>query len=223
MERLALILTHNRPDQLRQTWEAIGPQVELVLILDNASDSPVTAAGFRGETCFTVIVPIPDQPPNISRMWNQGIEKLTKLADPGAHIAVLCDDAPPPAGWFDAVTAAMAETGAAVGCSAPQGFEFSGAPRVKTAPDSDLAGRMPGWAWILNPHSSVRADESMLLWWADTSVDWEARAAGGMVMIGSHPVPNLLPNGFMATRPDLVHQTGQDGLAFQARWGPLPW
>jgi hypothetical protein len=224
MQRFAIILTHNRPELLRQTWEAIGPQVDMVIIIDNASDPPVDATSLHASSWKTAVIQIPDQPPNISRMWNQGIDALMALVEPReeARIAILCDDAPPPAGWFDAVTAAMAETGAVVGCSAPEGFTFGGM-RVKTEPDSKLMERMPGWAWILDPVSPVRPDESMLLWWADTSVDWDARKAGGMVMIGSHPVPNILPSGFMATHPELIAQAGQDGLAFAAKWGFRPW
>jgi len=230
MHRFAVILSHDRPELLRQTWEAIGPQVDMVIILDNASDPPVKFEDFHGDPWLTAVITIADQPPNISRMWNVGIQQsilmhgmqldIDVTAEP--RIAMLCDDAPPPPGWFDAVTAAMMETGAVVGCSAPEGFTFGGM-RVKTEPDSKLMERMPGWAWILDPVSPVRPDESMMLWWCDTDVDWQARKAGGMVMIGSHPVPNLLPNGFMATHPELVHQTGQDGLAFTAKWSWRPW
>ena len=79
MNRFAVVMTHNRPELLRQTWEAIGPQVEMVIILDNASDPPVDhrflhAAGWR-----TAVVKVPDQPPNLSNLWRLGITLVTGL------------------------------------------------------------------------------------------------------------------------------------------------
>lgn len=220
MNRFAIILAHNRPELLLQVVAAIGPQVEMVIVIDNASDPPIQLEA--GQQWRNVVVPVPDQPPNLARFWNLGITLALEMSTPGEqpYIAVLCDDAVVPAGWFAAVTEAMANTGAVVGCG-------SGAPlghaTLKTAPDSDLMGRMTGHAWILDPVSPVRPDESMMLWWCDTDIDWQARAAGGMVSVGGYPVPNILPNGFMATHPELVPQTGQDGLAFAAKHGGKPW
>jgi hypothetical protein len=94
---------------------------------------------------------------------------------------------------------------------------------VKTEPDGAIMERMPGHAWILDPVSPVRPDESMLLWYCDTDADWQARKAGGMVMIGGYPVPNVMPSGFMLTHPELIDQTGQDGVTFAAKWSWRPW
>lgn len=228
MHRYAVILTHDRPELLRETWCAIGPQVDLVIIIDNASSPPVDFDEYHGDPWFTAVLTIPDQPPNLSALWNQGIAAAMKmhtmqrdaaLAEP-ALIAVLCDDAPPPEGWFDAVAAAMAETGAVVGASAPEPFGWHGPPRVKLQQDSDLAGRMPGWAWILDPISPVRPDERFAYWWGDSGVDWDAREAGGMVLIGTHPVPNRIPNGWTGKMAD---QIVIDSQRFIEKYGWRPW
>lgn len=225
MRRFAAILTHNRPDLLHATWCAIGPQVDMVFIIDNASDPPVDAKHYSGEIWRTVIAPIPDQPPNLSRMWNlaAGMAETVGGHEPGGPlIAVLCDDAPPPDGWFDAVTAAMADTGAVLGCSAPAPFGWTGPPIIKREPDSDLARRLTGWAWVLDPISTVRADERFEWWWGDTDLDWTARKAGGMVMIGTHPVPNHRPNDFSG-RPVQAAQIAADSQRFVDKYGWRPW
>lgn len=217
---LAVILTHNRPELLAQVIAAIKPQVDTVIVIDNASDP---AAQVEGDV---VLLQIPDQPPNLSRFWNVGIAVALDLAGQDAaqtRIAFLCDDAIVPEGWFAAVTAAMADHGAAVGCSDPFGYLPAGQVRLKTQTDSAIMERMPGWAWVLDPASGVRADETFQVWWGDSDVDWQARAAGGMVMVGGYVVPNIHPSGFMATHPELIYQTGQDALAFVAKYGSCPW
>jgi hypothetical protein len=230
--RYAVILTHNRPELLRQTWEAIGPQVDMVIIIDNASDPPVNFEDYHGETWRTAVVAIPDQPPNLANLWNRGISQTmlmyaTQRGPIGEtlspYIAFLCDDAPPPAGWFEAVTAAMAETGAVVGCSDPWNSMPAGTCRLKTDHSGGLGERMPGHAWILDPISPIRADETMRWWWCDTDIDWQARLAGGMVMVGGFPVHNIHPNDFTTRRPELGQQAGEDGLTFAAKWGGRPW
>lgn len=230
MNRFAVILAHNRPELLCETWCAIGPQVDLVIVIDNASAPPVDADALTAPGWATVVIRVPDQPPNLSRLWNIGIDRAVDAYEGQAgedkgrpFVAVLCDDAPPPPGWFAAVTAAMAETGAVVGASAPLGFTFPGQPhRVKRERDSDLAGRMPGWAWILDPVSPVRPDERFEWWWGDSSVDWEAREAGGMVLIGTHAVPNLRPNEF-SVRPEQAAQIAVDSQRFVDKYGWRPW
>lgn len=226
MNRFAVILTHNRPELLAQCVAAIGPQVDMVIVVDNASDPPAQVV--TGESWRTVLLQIPDQPPNLAKFWNLGIRAAMNTYDASphlapAHIAVLCDDAIAPPGWYAAVVEAMTASGAVVGCSDPWGSLPAGQTRMKTEPDSAIMERMPGHAWILDPVSPVRPDESMLLWWCDTTIDWDARKAGGMVMIGGYPVPNVRPNDFTNSKPELAERAGMDGEAFVRRWGWKPW
>lgn len=225
--RYAIILTHNRPQLLRDCVAAVGPQCDIVIVIDNASQPAVEIemvdAGF-GDSYRTLLVTIPDQPPNLAALWNTGFGIANNIRDgePGPWwIAVLCDDALIPDGWYQAVIDAMTQTGAAAGCSNPFGHTHE--PRLKTAPDADIMGRMPGWAFILDGTKELRADESMHWWWGDGDLDWQARAAGGMIMIGGYPVPNRLPNDFTNSKPELAEQAGRDREAFIAKWGWAPW
>ena len=220
MNRFAVILTHNRPELLAECVAAIGPQVDVTIVIDNASDPPVDAATLPD----VELIPVAEQPPNLARMWNLGIDAAILMAledEPNLYIAFLCDDAIAPPGWFTAVTEAIAATGAAAGCSNPWGNQHP--PQLKTAPDSDLMGRMAGWAFILDGNKNLRADESMRWWWCDSDLDWQARAAGGMVMVGGHPVPNRMPNDFTCNVPGLGEQAGRDGETFATKHGSRPW
>ena len=223
MNRFAVILTHNRPQLLVDCVTAIHTQVDMTLVIDNASDPPVDRMTLPATARHPVAVrQVPDQPPNLAKLWNLGLDVATNLADEDPwFVAVLCDDAIVPPGWVDAVTAAMVDTGAAAGCSNPWGHDHP--PQVKTEADSDLMGRMPGWAFILNGAKGLRADESMHWWFQDTSIDFNARRAGGMTMIGGYPVPNLRPNEYTNANPHLAEQAGRDRQRFGEIWGFVPW
>lgn len=219
MNRLAVVLTHNRPELLVECVTAINGQVDLTLVIDNASSPPVDPTTLPGVVSVRYV---PDQPPNLAKLWNLGLDVATNLADEDPwFVAILCDDAIVPPGWFDVVTTAMVDTDAAAGCSNP--FGQSHPPQVKTAPDSDLMGRMPGWAFILNGTRGLRADESMHWWWFDTDLDWQARVAGGLVMVGGCAVPNSRPNDFTVHTPGLAEQAGRDGETFARKWNRRPW
>lgn len=221
--RYAIILTHNRPRLLVECVAAISPQVDVTLVIDNASHPPVDPGSLSATVEHPVAVAhVPDQPPNLAHLWNRGLDMVNQLAAGQPwHAAVLCDDAIAPPGWFAAVTQAMDETGAVIGYSNPWGHQHP--PQVKTQPDADIMGRMPGWAFILNGASGLRADETMHWWWLDTDLDRRARQAGGVVMIGGYPVPNSQPNHYTNIHPHLAEQAGRDRARFAEIWGKVPW
>lgn len=214
----AVIITHNRPRLLRECVAAIQPQVDITIVIDNASNPPADPLAQYG----VINIREMEQPPNIAKMWNRGIDAVSAVCG-CSFVAFLCDDAIVPPKWFDAVTDGMVETGSVAGCSNP--FPDSRhAPIKKTRPDGDLYGRMVGWAFVLDVSSGIRADESMHWWWCDTDVDWQARTRGGMVVVsGEYAVPNMLPNDFTGSRPELGARTGVDAAAFAAKWGSRPW
>jgi len=223
--RGALILTHNRQELLDQCIAAIAPQVDVVLVIDNASSPPAVVPN------FVHLLKVPDQPPNLSNLWNRGFQYFERYRkwnypdegrpDPGLDIAMLCDDAIVPEGWFAAVTEGMRLTDAAAGCSNPWGNSHP--PFVKTAPDADITNRMTGWAWVLDHDRGLQADERLRWWWCDTQFDWAARRAGGMVMVGGYPVPNVLPGEYTNIKPELGAQAGIDRNTFVEIEGWAPW
>lgn len=208
------MLTHNRPELLKECVDAVASQVDAVCVIDNASDPPATA---RSE----ILVRVPDQPPNLSHLWNIGIDVASEHG--AEYIAFLCDDAIVPDGWFAAVVGAMRLTGAAVGCSHPGNTWYY--TNLKTEHDHDVMNRMPGWAFVLDASKGIRADERLHWWYCDTAIDWIARHRGGMVMVGGYPVPNMRPNDFTNTRPELAARAGLDGQLFAQLYGGgrTPW
>lgn len=224
LARFAVVLTHNRPDLLAKCVAAIGPQVDLTIVIDNASDPPVDLADIADEGWRTILLHVPDQPPNLARLWNVGLDTATTLraGAPGPwHVAFLCDDAIVGAGWFTAVADTIRTHGAAAGST--HAISRVASPLVKTAPDSDIYNRMCGWAFVVSAEKGWRANESMHWWWLDTDADFSARVSGGMVIAPGPVVVNERPNDFTYSVPGLAEQAGRDREAFAAKWGSAPW
>lgn len=215
--RAALILTHNRPELLAQCIAAIQPQVDKVLVIDNASRPPATVPE------DVALLYIPDQPPNLARWWNIGLDYFANIYDGEnvSDVAVLCDDAIVPEGWFAAVVEGMRATDTTAGSSNPFGTNHE--PRVKSDMDRDIAGRMCSWAFVLDGTRPIRADTSMAWWWFDTDFDIQCRRDKGTVMIGGFLVPNIKYGEYTNTVPGLGEQTGRDREAFAAKYGGMPW
>lgn len=214
--RGAFIVAHNRQELLDETIAAIQPQVDTVMVLDNASNPKLVVPEGVG-TMY-----VPEQPPNLAKFWNMGLDFFAYwFRNHPYDVALLCDDAVVPEGWFSAVTAAMRETKTTAGSTNPWGRPHF--PLVKREMDSDISNRMCSWAFIVDGSSKVRADESIHWWWFDTDFDIACRRDCGTVLIGTHPVPNLQPNHYTNLKPELSEQAGRDRETFAAKHGCVPW
>lgn len=221
----AIVLTHNRPELLERCVAAVAPQVDNVLIIDNASDPPVRGLAYHGAPWpdNVYVINRPEQPPNLSWLWNIGFDWCEQVhgPQPAWDVAVLCDDAVVPPGWFRTVADGIRAHNAAAGST--HGIRPIDAPILKTAPDGDIMNRMCSWAYIVRGEAGLRADERLLWWWGDTDFDWRARAAGGMVIIPGPVVINERPNDFLTSIPALGEQAGRDTEMFTQIHGWRPW
>lgn len=217
--RLAVIPTHNRPEQLEACIELIGPQVEAIVVIDNASDPPAWTKFIRNHP--TWVIRDMEQPPNLSRLWNVGLKAAKTLAESFGHerwyTAILNDDALPPPGWMDAVCQGMEDTGAVAGCSHPFGGQqqFLG----PTVPAS-VGTRLTGWAFVLR-QPGLDLDEQFRWWCGEDDLSMRARQAGGIVYTEGFPVPNTGAN--TSTGGVLAEQAARDMQSFVDKWSMRPW
>lgn len=232
--RLAVVPTHNRPAELARLIEAVAPQCDRIIVIDNASSPPVRRweidewpAGRSGEpnSCWIKVVHDDEQPPNLSRLWNVGLNMIGQLCRevPAYDIAVLNDDAVPPPGWWDNVSAAMRMHGAVAGSSDPSDQLPRGAVRVwhADAPMS-VATRLAGWAMLLRGEwDGARFDERLRWWYGEDEISLRARQAGGLVHVGGFPVENTGAN--TSTVGVLAEQAGRDRQTFIDITGRQPW
>lgn len=232
---VGIILTHNRPELLARCVAAASPQVDLLIVLDNASEPPVDQEQLRATQPEPPARPpllvhhrIPDQPPNISTMWTKGLALAAQLVQgfdsdrpERWNVALLCDDVTLPYGWVSLVATGMREHGAAAACT--HAIMPVNRPIVKLAPDSDIMNRMTGWAFMIAGEVGLQPDERLEWWWVDTHLDWLARQAGGMVILPGPVAVNERPNEYTVGRPELGEQAGRDGQMFSSIWGWRPW
>lgn len=225
--RYAVVPTHNRHDELKQLVAQLSRQCDGVVIVDNASTPQVNvrdlydAAGW--EFNITVIRDT-EQPPNLSRLWNVGLDavKITMdlIGEDIWDVAILNDDAVLPIDWWDDVSQNMRSSPAVMACR----FAYPGisaSPILKTEPDAQLSHRLCGWAFMMRGEHNIRTDESLRWWWGDTDLDWQARRLGGMLLVPGEPVGNLYAD--KSTTGALAEQAGHDRETFTKKWGWVPW
>lgn len=224
--RYAIIPTRNRPTELAALVTELHRQHVTVVVVDNGSEPPaappIDHAAAPLPNAPTVIVDY-EQPPNLARFWNLALAEVVSQATRRGHAAwdvgVFNDDTVIPAGWFDAVSAALRTTGAAAACSDPYGTVRS--LTVKYDPDRDVMTRMCPWAFVVRGEIGFRADENLKWWFQDTDADWWARANGGMAIIPGYRTQNVHAN--TTTVGALAEQAGRDREAFVAKHGWTPW
>lgn len=211
--KLAVVPTTGR-GILWDCLDAIRPQVDHVILVAHRC-SP---AGLD-EPWRISIKPYMQRVPNISAMWNLGLEEAEKRARGDFDVAVLNDDAIVPSGWFDDVSAAMHEVGAVAG-SRDQTGVLRGTQTYLTAKPIPLEHRLSGFAFILDGRARLRADEQFQWWYGDDDLDWRARESGGVVKVPGDPVDHRYPGGTTVGQLALI--AGEDRQRFESKWGMTP-
>lgn len=225
--RYAVISAHNRQKLLTECIISLAPQCDRIIVIDNASDPPLEVERQLHRN-LVLMVHDPGQPPNLSRLWNRGLNIAHEAAcfmcngeTPVYDVAVFGDDVFVPGDWWDRVSSVMRETTAVMAAT------HSVAPiwqaMLKTQPDSDIMNRAPGWAWMLRGEVGLRLDERFHWWFGDTDLDWRARQAGGMIIAPGDIAVNREPNRFTNALPELGVRAGLDRYEFQDKWGWTPW
>lgn len=220
--RVAVIPARDRHELLRACVQSVAHQVEHVIIVDNQSDPPL----LNEELPWNVsVVSAPMDPPNISALWNIGLQLADSAAlqnfAPRWDIAVLNSDVTIPAGWIDKLSAAMRSTTAVLAypdqCGGKAQILHTEAKPVP------LQQRITGYAYMLRGETGLRLDETMKWWFGDDDIDWVARQHGGALLVPGIPVEHHQPNVSTNSRPELAEQTGRDRVTFQLKWGRTPW
>ena len=215
----AVIPSNGRP-VLDECLAAIGDQVDTVILIGNNWQRP-TGVGSYGAF---VTNDYDDGDCNISRWWNHGLDAAARLAAfqecSEWNVAVLNDDAIIPSGWVEMLGAAMRRTPAVL--AYPDQAGGSAEILHTEAAPVPLSQRITGYAFMLRGEAGLRADESLVWWFGDDSIDWEARERGGALLVPGIPVQHRAPDVQTNASPELTAQAGRDRQTFINRWGKAP-
>lgn len=224
--RAAVIPTRDRHSMLADCINSVVDQVDRAIIIDNLSQPPIEPGPWDGKVA---VVSAPIDPPNISTLWNIGLQRAANAAQ-GAHptgehvewdVAVLNSDVVVPPGWVEAMSNAMRAAHATLAYPDQHGGREL-VLHTKAEP-IDLRQRITGYAYMLRGEMGLRLDESMAWWYSDDDLDWNARISGGALLVPGHPVEHRAPNISTHERPELLAQTGRDRETFARKWGRTPW
>lgn len=212
--RYAIIVTRDRPEAYAACVAAIEPQIDDIVTITHGPD----AVGY----CTGVPVRYHPDAPNISAMWNLGLDLLTEaFPDRAYDVAVLNDDAVVPPYWFDHIAGPMGFADAAAGC-VDQHHRLTVPILHRTPAPVDLHERLTGYAFILDGTKGIRANEEMRWWYSDDWIDWEARTRGGTIVVPGEPVTHPSGGG-TALVGDLARWAEEDRQKFIDNWGKAPW
>lgn len=162
----------------------------------------------------------PDEPVNLSAVWNMGLDWAYDLADGEEYVvAVFNDDLTLPPGLVQAFASRLHQEGS----SAVYAHPFTDLPNMTSEAPWHLMNRMVGYAFALRGHDNLRADEDFLWWWGDSDLDWRARKMRGVCALGVPTLQHHDPNGYTNRSPELTAQAGRDQLTFITKHGFQPW
>jgi hypothetical protein len=136
-------------------------------------------------------------PVNIHRWWNRGIDiARTFGAD---YIAVLNDDVKLKNNPINKIAYGMKELNGTLGYPLP------------------YSGHIPGYCWVLDIKSNIRADETFRWWYGDDDIRMKAKEIGEVVYIPAE-VEHLHGNHLTSINEELMKLTVADKEYFEKKW-----
>lgn len=211
-----VIPTKNRPAYLRDAVDSLASQASTVIVVDNGSTPPVES--WRPDM---TVVRREEYPPNISRLWNVGIDLAGKFAVAASaevwNVLVVNDDTVSPPGLVDTLSAELRATTAV--CAYPDQFGLGRRVLHREARPVPAAERICGYCFMLRGECEMRADEGLVWWFGDDALEWSCRLAGGSLLVPGVRVEHRAPDVQTRADPVLSEQTNADHKTWIAKWG----
>jgi hypothetical protein len=137
------------------------------------------------------------EPINIHRWWNRGIDVARTFG--ADYIAVLNDDLRLKNNPINKIAYSMRELNAVIGYPLP------------------YTGHIPGYCWVLDIKSNIRADENFRWWFGDDDIRIRAALQGEIAYVPVE-VEHIHPNHLTSTNEELMELTKADEEYFKKKW-----
>lgn len=215
---------------MRRIVLALLTYVDKIFVVDNASTPPLHADDLipqhemPGWPQLIEIIRDEEQPPNLSRLWNVGLDAAQREAERRGStewdVIVLNDDVIIPPQWCQSVIEQLRAIDV-VAVSTPTIHPINNVRVIRVPGEGGLPWRLCGWAFIMRGEVGLRGDEQLRWWYGDNDIDWTARTSGGIALVPGPVVINELANS--TTNGVLAEQAGRDRETFVSKWGKAPW
>lgn len=219
MARTYAVAACHRPDILKMnsTLDMLGFRKEHVVIVANGENPPT-----QEEIPSATVIQYPTLEYCMPNWWNMGLDYVQDIAGPVHNVFIFNADT-----YADYSTVTVLGTVlrdkdlAAVGPdrfnTLPRGFVLQ---NDRLEPEYNQAYRMTGYAFVLRGELGLRADPKFRHWYLDDDLEWQARANGGVGMVGGLTVGH--PPAGNPLSPTLQQWAAEDREKFKVKWGNYP-
>lgn len=211
----AVIPTYQRWGWLYDCIGSLHNQVEHFIVLDN-NDVEMQPGEYLPKT---TVVPYAKRPPNISEMWNIGIDFFSTVEDTEWNILIVNDDVVCPDNLVFTLETALRDSSAAL--AYPNQFTDEAILHTVAKP-TPFEKKIAGFCFMLRGEQGLRLDESLVWWFGDDDLDWTCRQLGGSYMVPGCRVEHRDPDGNTKRNPLLTAQAVRDQARFKQKWGRIP-
>jgi len=214
----AVIPSISRRESLTALVNVLANDGVHVIVVDTGYAEPLNFGG-AWQSRITILED-KDEPKNISRWWNRGLTyaDMTQWDSDECGkeyvVAVLNDDVVAPSGLVKGLADAIIRHDVVAAFPDVWGLGYDA---VLHQPGPL---RMSGYAFALRGSRNLRADESLLWWYGDNDIEWQALQSGGVALAGGLTIQHLYPSS--TTVGELAEQAGRDGETFVKKWGRHP-
>lgn len=203
-------------DHLKALLDQLGDLAQRTVVVTNGDD-PIRDDEIFPAVTFEDNAPgVADDPVNISRWWNLGLDWIDDASPEPHHVLVLnADTRITPQGVAQLSYSLERSSAVMVGPHRSPG-EY-----METRPGPlGLRLRIPGFCFMLDSKAGLRADERFRWWCGDDDLEWRARQSGGTLLVGAVQFAHL---GDGTPRGELRKLAEDDLWRFQEKWGVRPW
>jgi hypothetical protein len=211
------VLPSNGRDCMRDCFDSLAGQVDHLFLVRNADFRPPPSLGPHR---MTVLDYFSDKKLPIHEWYNLGIDAAAQRAADMCcskwNTLICCDDVVAEPDAVGVLASALRDSPAALAC--PYRPEAHHSANLLLTEGNVYAGPgmwISGWFFMLRGEAGLHADTNLYWWYGDNDLEWQARYAGGALLVRGCNVVNRFPGGHDGV---MAEEIKLDGVYFAQKW-----
>lgn len=206
-------------DKMNRTLEMMNLPRNKTIVVANGENPPT-----KTDIPKATVLQYPGDDFNMPNWWNMGLDYVSKK-NKGKPYEVFIFESSTFATQDTVIKLATALRENDLAATSPDRWGQVPAGTVhiedRLQPLQNMAYRMTGYAFVLKGELELRADPKFRNWYPDDDLEWQARQAGGVGMVGQVMVGH--PKYGSPLSPMLAKFAEEDREKFKAKWGHYPY